>query len=145
MLPLENGFRGTVTLGPGTFVCTKPIVISASGVVLRGNGSGGADAPNPGVHPTLRLAGTPHTGITVRLASGAGRGPQPADGSVASVVSGPVVETKIADDYVPCGTRTFAVADATNFSPGDTISIQRPGGVTPAMVDGDALRQLSRT
>src|SRR5258706_11652281 len=39
-LPLQNGFRGTVLLAPGTFICSNTIVIPASGIVLRGSGSG---------------------------------------------------------------------------------------------------------
>src|ERR1700722_8921890 len=35
-MPLEGGFRGAVLLAPGTFPCSSPIFITASGVVLRG-------------------------------------------------------------------------------------------------------------
>jgi hypothetical protein len=39
-MPLKNGFRGTVELAPGTFACSGSIILSVSGVVLRGSGSG---------------------------------------------------------------------------------------------------------
>src|SRR5580658_9284794 len=38
-MPLEDGFRGAVLLSPGTFICSNPIVIPASGIVLRGSGT----------------------------------------------------------------------------------------------------------
>ena len=40
MEPDGDGFRGAVLLAPGVFTCAKPISLSASGVVLRGSGSG---------------------------------------------------------------------------------------------------------
>src|SRR5215213_2676134 len=39
-MPLQNGFRGTVLLSPGIFNCSGTLTIAASGVVLRGSGSG---------------------------------------------------------------------------------------------------------
>src|SRR5687768_585820 len=38
--PLVNGFRGAVELAPGVFTCSTTIAIHASGIVLRGSGSG---------------------------------------------------------------------------------------------------------
>ena len=38
-MPLVNGFRGAVLLGPGTFACSNTIRIASSGIVLRGSGS----------------------------------------------------------------------------------------------------------
>jgi pectin methylesterase-like acyl-CoA thioesterase len=57
MMPIENNFRGTVLLGPGTFTCSEPITISVSGIVLRGSGASGEKGT------TLKLAGSPHLGI----------------------------------------------------------------------------------
>src|SRR4030095_6263517 len=39
-MKMVNGFRGAVLLKPGTYNCEKPLKINASGVVLRGSGSG---------------------------------------------------------------------------------------------------------
>ena len=44
-MKLENGFRGAVLLGPGTFPCSGTLTIPASGVVLRGRGSGAQPGP----------------------------------------------------------------------------------------------------
>src|SRR6185369_8502214 len=39
-LPLVNGFRGALQLGPGTFHVSGQVNLNASGVVVRGSGSG---------------------------------------------------------------------------------------------------------
>src|SRR3990172_2199951 len=31
-MPMQNGFRGTILLGPGTFTCSKTITISTTGL-----------------------------------------------------------------------------------------------------------------
>ena len=41
-MELQDGFRGAVLLGPGIFNCRRTLTIQASGVVLRGSGSGAA-------------------------------------------------------------------------------------------------------
>ena len=46
-MPLKDGFRGAVLLAPGTFTCSATITIPASGVVLRGSGSGPTAARKP--------------------------------------------------------------------------------------------------
>src|SRR5258707_15419923 len=61
-MKLENGSRGAVLLEVGTFTCSNTITLSASGVVLRGSGSGAADGPKT----TIKLVGKPHNAITVR-------------------------------------------------------------------------------
>src|SRR5688500_12409313 len=59
--PDGDGFRGAVLLAPGVFTCAKPISLSASGVVLRGSGSG---ARQDAARSTLKLTGDPHAAIT---------------------------------------------------------------------------------
>jgi hypothetical protein len=171
-LPLENGFRGAVELAPGVFNCPTPITISASGVVLRGAGSGAEGDKRS----TLKLTGRPHVAVAVRTggprgprgggqaagaggaqAAGAGGG-QAAGGGAGqggaqrgggqgagggqgggggggfqgpqvtplNDAEGKPIETTIVDEYVPSGTMTFHVADATRFAVGDTIAISRP-------------------
>jgi hypothetical protein len=112
-LPLEGKFRGTVVLGPGTFVCSNSIVISASGVVLRGSGTG----PR-GKVSTIRMAGRRHAAITSR-SSGSRRERSAGE-------EGGSAHTSIADSYVPSGTTSFSVADAKGFAVGDVILIRRP-------------------
>jgi hypothetical protein len=120
-LPLDaSGFRGALLLKMGYYKMANPIVIQASGVVLRGEGMGDtgtiligtgnprANAPDPRVFfrspPTL-----------VKIA-----------GPAAWV---PKEETKqlVTADYVPVGTRSIPVASARGFKPGDTVIVRRIG------------------
>ena len=119
-LPLVDGFRGAVQIDAGTFTCTQPITISASGVVLRGQG---ADKT------ILKLAGRPHNAITVRAPAASNEGVT-------------LAHTRIADAYVPSGAKDFAVLDATNFAVGDMIVIQRP--ITDAWVKFMQMHDLTR-
>jgi len=100
-LPLENGFRGAIRLGPGTFLSSGTLNITASGVVLRGSGPAAT---------TLKLTGAPHTAIAIT-----------GDQKAAAIGT----PAHIADAYVPSGAQSFTVDDASAFAPGDTIRITR--------------------
>ena len=104
VMPVVNGLRGAVLLGPGTYSCEKPLSVMANGVVLRGSGSGKEGT-------IINMTGAPHTCIVV-------------NGVPSIQTSGRV--TTISDAYVPSGTRTFSVADPSGFAEGDTIQITRP-------------------
>ena len=102
-MKMVNGFRGAVLLKPGTYDCERTLKINASGVVLRGSGSG--------TNGTIfNLTGKPHNCIEIR-------------GAVSSKLIGD--STTIADSYVPAGTYSFNVTNASIFSVGDTIRITR--------------------
>jgi hypothetical protein len=103
--PDSNGHRGAVLLHAGTFTCSAPLAIKASGVVLRGSGSGPDGT-------TIRMSGQPHTCVTL----GAAR-------PTVLETGGPV---PITDAYVPTGADAVTVADASHFSPGDTVLVRRP-------------------
>lgn len=105
-MPLIDGFRGAVLLAAGTFVCSETIRINASGVVLRGSGSGEGGT-------TIRMTGDRHAAFII----GERSGNTPAEASE--------TETKIADAYVPSGASSFRVADPEGFRAGDRIRIQR--------------------
>ena len=129
-LPLENGFRGAVLLGPGVFTCADTITIPASGIVLRGSGSAGVNAS------TIKMTGKPHLAIAVRgPGSGGGRTQQGGNDRDAT-------QTSIADAYVPSGALSFTVADANGLAVGDTIAIRRP--VTAAWVKFMQMDDLTR-
>ena len=126
----KGGFRGAVLLGPGTYTCSGTITIRASGVVLRGSGATGATGT------TIKLVGRPHSAIAVREPGGRrGRSPGGSEESQ-------LVETTIADAYVPSGAIAFTVADATGFVVGDEIAIRRP--VTEAWVRFMEMHDLVR-
>jgi hypothetical protein len=98
------GFRGAVLLGPGTYNLSGPLTIDASGVVLRGSGSGAGGT-------VLNMTGTPFVGLTI-----AGSGTWQTASTSQSIT----------DAFVPSGTNTVTVADASGFRPGQTVLIQRP-------------------
>jgi hypothetical protein len=103
-MPLINGFRGAILLKPGFYDCEKTLKINASGVVLRGSGSGSNGT-------ILNMTGKPHACIEMR----------------GTVTSKPVGQpATIADSYVPSGTSSFTVSNASELSVGDTIRITRP-------------------
>jgi hypothetical protein len=120
-MKLVNGFRGTVLLKPGVYDCEKPLVISASGVVLRGSGFYEKGT-------VLNLTGKPHAAVTVR-------------GDVKSRVVGE--PTIIADKYVPSGTTAFSIKDASLFKVGDTIRITRP--INDNWIEFMGMHQLVRS
>ncbi|MBS2539291.1 hypothetical protein KGQ20_41755 [Catenulispora sp. NF23] len=104
-LPLNaDGLRGAVLLGPGDFRIGGALTISASGVVLRGSGSG-----TGGTH--LVATGTPRAVVSL-----AGSGQLQAAGAKVAVT----------DDYVPIGATTFHVASTADLKAGQAVVVQRP-------------------
>lgn len=127
-LPLDaNGFRGAVLLAPGTYPCAETITVAASGVVLRGSGSGADGKANS----TIKLTGKPHLALSIR-ASAASTG----------IEEDSAARTSIADAYVPSGANSFTVADAKGFAVGDRIAIRKP--VTEAWVKFMQMHDLVR-
>jgi hypothetical protein len=104
------GFRGAVLLAPGNYTLSSTINITASGVVLRGSGSGSNGT-------VITMTGAPFLGINV-----AGTGSWQNVGT-------PQV---ITDNFVPSGAKTVTVADTSGFSVGQTVLVQRP--VTAAWI-----------
>ncbi|TZF83095.1 hypothetical protein FW774_12385 [Pedobacter sp. BS3] len=106
-LPADaNGFRGAVLLQAGTYNVEGTLVISKSGVVLRGAGQGAAGtiikATQKAQHTLIQLKGS---------------------GSGLAEVSG--TRKKITTDYVPTGAISFAVESAAGFAVGDHIAVYR--------------------
>lgn len=110
-MPLKNGFRGAVQLAAGTFSCNKAITIPASGIVVRGSGSG-ADGT------TIMMTGDKHSAIIIsgQRNNKNSEGKKKIDG----------VSTKITNAYLPSGATGFDVDNASQFSVGDMIAIHRP-------------------
>ena len=128
-LPLEGHFRGAVLMAPGTFLCSNTLVIPASGVILRGSGSGADDNGT-----TIKMAGRRHVAVAIR-SGGRGRGRRSGE-------SLDTLRTFISDAYVPAGTTTFTVANANGFAVGDTIELRRP--VTVAWIHFMEMDNLRR-
>ncbi len=83
-MPLVNGLRGAVLLAPGTFEVAGTLSIAASGVVLRGSGSGSGGT-------TVKVTGSPHGAVSI-----AGTGNHTPIGTAATIT----------DAYVPWPART---------------------------------------
>jgi len=109
-LPPVKGFRGAVLLTAGRFHCKSTLKITTGGVVLRGSGSGEEGT-------VIEMTGDPHLAFSIA-----------GDGRIAPVGT-PV---PVADAYVPSGTTTLSVRDASTLKVGDRIQITHP--VTPEWV-----------
>lgn len=107
-LPLVNGFRGAVVLGKGKFTCSSGIHISASGIVLRGSGSGKDGS-------TLFMTGNKHTAIIIENTE--------KQSNTANVKP---LSTDITDKYVAAGAHTFTVASSAGFKTGDRVIVTKP-------------------
>jgi hypothetical protein len=103
--PDEDGFRGAVELGSGTFTVAGTLRLLGSGVVLRGQGEAGPGAT------VLRAVGSGRPVIV--LGPSRGRTVEPA-------------AHRISDAYVPVGARSFELDDPGDLAPGDEIVVQRP-------------------
>lgn len=108
-LPLsQEGFRGSILLKKGVYKIGSPIVINASGIVLRGEGADKKEG-------TVLLATTPQKYNVIEMGVTAKMSP------VISSIS------TITDQYVPSGSKIIHVADADKtFAVGDNIVVHRP-------------------
>ena len=114
-LPIdENGMRGAVLLKSGIYDLYKPITITASGVVLRGEGQG--------------EDGTILVGHGIVIASLNDK----IDSSNLVFISGPhgieehaETAVSITDEYVPLGAKSFHVENASTFKVDDTVIVRR--------------------
>ena len=119
-MPLINSFRGAILLSSGIYNCDRNLVIQASGVVLRGSGSSKEGT-------IIKMTGKPHPCVTVK-------------GSNNFVPRGK--EVRFLEPYVPSGTSSFLVSDASAFTGGDTIRISKP--VTADWVSFMGMDRLTR-
>lgn len=105
-LPTEaDGFRGAVLLRRGHYRCGSSIKIAASGIVLRGEGEGENDTV---------LTATANQQYSLVEIGGPGRPRETAETKV-----------EITDKYIPVGSRSFTVANAKEFAPGQTVFVIR--------------------
>ena len=103
--PDENGFRGVVLLKAGHYSLEGILTIRESGVVLRGEGQG---LNGTVLHANLRLE---HSIISLV-------GPSSISRDFES-------EQRITTEYVPVGSYSFEVEDASDYQPGDNIVVTR--------------------
>jgi hypothetical protein len=99
----KNGFRGAILLKKGRYDISENIRIEASGIVLRGEGN------------DTKLVATGTTQRAMIRVDGKG-----------SIRQAAGLRTKITDEYVPVGSRSFTVNNPDGFKAGDSIILYRP-------------------
>src|SRR5215203_1598879 len=92
----KNGFRGAILLKKGNYVINGKITITASGIVLRGEGD----------ETKLVAAGTVNRPLIEVTGTG-----------ILKEIKGS--RTKILDDYVPVGAKSFRLTSSDLFKAGD--------------------------
>lgn len=109
-LPPDNsGVRGAILLQPGIFNISGTLKVEKSGVVLRGSGSG----EDPQSASILRVSKT-FRGTPVQIGTG----------KYNWYYNFIDPRTEIITDFVPVGSRSFEVADASFLDVGDNIIIR---------------------
>ena len=114
-LPLNaNGHRGTLLLLPGEYSVSGVLIINSSGVVLRGSGDGEAASSNTIIKGVGNI---PDERTLIRIGTNNKSG-----------FGGQVAGTRqdIISPYIPTGSRTIEVADASVYNVGDNIIIKHP-------------------
>ena len=107
MEPDKTGHRGTILLKRGVYHIYGSIRITASGIILMGEGEN--------INETRLLAkGTER--FTLIQVNGSGR-----------IEEIPGTRTKITDTFVLVGTHSFHVSSSSNYKVGDRIIVYRPG------------------
>lgn len=106
-----TGLRGAVLLNPGSYTVSSTLNITASGVVLRGSGSGSSPATNTVI--TQVAASTPYPLIVLG-----------SSGTSPSYTSGTI--TTVTDSYVPAGSLKLDVSNAAVYSIGQSVMVKRP-------------------
>ena len=103
--PDQNGFRGVVLIKAGHYSLENLLTVRESGVVLRGEGQG---LNGTVLHSNLRVD---HNVIGIYGPGGISKDPQS--------------EQAITTEYVPVGSYSFEVEDASDFEVGEHIVVTR--------------------
>ncbi|MBO9657281.1 MAG: hypothetical protein J7527_00485 [Chitinophagaceae bacterium] len=102
--PGRDGFRGAILFKKGTYEISGTIKVNASGIVLRGEGD------------QTKLIATGKGQRSLISVSGSG-----------SLKEIPGTRKRITDQYVPVGSKSFNIANASSLKKGDRIVVFRPG------------------
>lgn len=100
----QNGIRGAILLKKGTYQIPGTININTSGIILRGEGLS-----------------------TKLIATGAGQRKLINVNGNGKSKEIPNTRTRITDNYVPVGAKSFHIEKPSNFKVGDALMIYRPG------------------
>ncbi|ETZ21369.1 hypothetical protein [Pedobacter sp. V48] len=104
LAPDKDGYRGAILLKKGTYSIAGTISIQTSGIVLRGEGD-----------------------ATKLIAAGKGQRSLIKVGGKGKVTEVKNSRTKIVDDYVPTGAKSFDIVSSEGLKKGDRIIVFRPG------------------
>jgi len=109
-----NGHRGALLLLPGEYPVSGELIINSSGVVLRGSGDGEDATSNTII---IGVGNIPDERTLIRIGTNNKSG-----------FGGQVTGTRqdIISPYIPAGSRTIEVADASVYNIGDNIIIKHP-------------------
>jgi hypothetical protein len=109
-----NGHRGALLLLPGEYPVSGLLIINSSGVVLRGSGDGEDATSNTII---IGVGNIPDERTLIRIGTNNKSG-----------FGGQVAGTRqdIISPYIPAGSRTIEVADASVYNIGDNIIIKHP-------------------
>ena len=110
----EDGHRGALLLLPGEYPVSGQLIVNKGGVVIRGSG----DGENPSLNTIIKGVGNiPVERTLIRIGTNNKSG-----------FGGQVTGTRqnIISPYLPAGSRTFEVADASIYNIGDNIIIKQP-------------------
>lgn len=108
LMPDNNGFRGAILINKGIYRISSPLVIHASGIILRGEG-------NDKDKGTVFLAVSPKRYNVIELGI---------DAKLSPISSS---EWCITDEYVPSGSKIIHIKDADKIlKPGDHVVVHRP-------------------
>ncbi len=121
--PDENGFRGAVLLKAGTYQVSGQIKISASGIVLRGEGETDSG--------TVIIAEGTSDRDLIKVDNGT-------SGTVNSASRVSIVE-----DYIPVGRKYVVVINASGYAEGDHIALYRQG--TSQWISDIKMNQLTNS
>ncbi len=114
-LPLNaNGHRGALLLLPGEYRVNGVLNINKGGVILRGSGDGQDPSTNTVI---IGVGNIPKERTLITIGTNIKNGFKPE-------VAG--TRKDIISPYIPAGSRTFEVTDASVFNVGDNIIIRHP-------------------
>ncbi len=114
LAPDEHGYRGALFLEPGLYPIHGILYINTGGIVLRGSGEGASAAENTILQG---IGDTPHQRTLIVI--GGNEKTRWRDEVPGSRV-------KITSPYIPAGSRTIEVEDASEFDTGDNVIIRHP-------------------
>ena len=119
-MPLLNGIRGAILFKAGTYGMNKAINITASGIVLRGEG----------LATNFRATGTVQYDL-IKINGTSGK----------TEISSS--QKKITDNFVPIGTKTITVETGHDFAIGDWVHVRRePNDAWITLLGMDKLTDL---